>query len=128
MTVPDEKLIRAEMAVALEMLDDAEDSLRKERFRSAVSRGYYAVYHAARAVLASRAIGTVTHKGLIQQFGDTLVRSGEVEREFGRILTDAHDDRQLADYNVMTGSFEKVDIERQIANARKFVERMQELL
>lgn len=54
MTAPDKELIAAEMAVVFEMLDDAEDDVREGRFGSAISRGYYAVFHAARAAGCAR--------------------------------------------------------------------------
>lgn len=79
-------------------------------------------------LLAARAVGVATHKGLIQQFGIHLIRTGEVAKEYGKVLTEAHETRELADYHAVTGSFEKAYFEQQIRDARKFVEKMRELL
>lgn len=128
MTAPSEKEVQAELALAFETLTEAEDDLVKRQLRSAVSRGYYAVFHAARAVLWTKGLAPKSHKGVLQQFGQHLVLPGLVDKELGVTLKDAFDERELADYHALTGNFELADVERLVTCARKFVERMERLL
>lgn len=57
-----------------------------------------------------------------------MVHAGEVAQQYGKILYEAHDERELADYHALTGSFERSDVAKLVADARKFVEKMQKLL
>jgi uncharacterized protein (UPF0332 family) len=64
-----------------------------------------------------------TQVGVALLFGQALVEPGELEREWGRILTREQDQRAKADYNV------DMEIGSQVANelvsdAHRFVERM----
>ena len=62
---------------------------------------YYAMYHAAMAVLIARS-GTAPakHSSLIGQFGLLVKSIGETERDAGRLLRSAFDLRLVADYEV----------------------------
>ncbi len=128
MTIPSARQIRAEMERAYEALDDAEHTLSEGRLRTALSRAYYAVFHAARAVLWSQGLAPKTHKGMIQLFGKHVVGEGLVSREIGKILTEAHEQRELADYHALAGSFDKDEVEMLVADARRFVEKIEGIL
>lgn len=128
MIKPSQEEIGLEMAVAWEALDDAESNLEEGRFRTAISRAYYAIFHAARAVVWTREVAPKTHKGLAQQFGQNIVQTGVTSREFSTILKNASDERELADYHAMTGSFEREDVEKLVAEARMFVKEMKRIL
>jgi len=53
---------------AFECLADAKALLEKDRFTAAVSRSYYAMFHAAQAALISQEIEAHTHMGVNVQF------------------------------------------------------------
>lgn len=122
MTAPDPSEIRAEIQNAYDALADAELLLRENQLKGAISRAYYAVFHAARATLESKALSTKTHKGTLQQFHLRLVKTNKVPEEMGHIISDLHDERDLADYHALTDSFDRIDVEKHVKNARKFVE------
>lgn len=72
-------------------------------FDGAANRAYYAIFDAARAALLASGVATTqdfirTHSGLIGAFGQSLVKSGRVPRELGRLLNRAHEIRLIADY------------------------------
>ncbi|MDD1730328.1 MAG: HEPN domain-containing protein [Methanospirillum sp.] len=62
--MPDRDLILAQ-----ETLDAAEYLLKGGYYNDAVSRAYYGMFYAARALLAYRDIHPKGHKGLILHFG-----------------------------------------------------------
>ena len=128
MTEPTLEQIDSEMAVAHDSLREAQTLMMNGGFRGAVSRAYYAVFHAARAVLWSLGVEAKTHKGVIRMFGERVVETGDVSAEFSDILIKAHDQRELADYHAMTGGFDKAEVEVLVADARRFVEKVEEIL
>jgi uncharacterized protein len=115
--------IQAEWRRARRALRAAE-TLRAERLpEDAVSRAYYAVLHAAKAALLARETVAETHAGVRRLFGKDLITTGELEAEWGQVLSRIQDQRSVADYNV------DVDIEgpvadELIADATRFVERV----
>lgn len=115
--------ISAEWKRAAKALQAADTLLSEGLTEDAVSRAYYAVLHAARAALLVHDQAAKTQVGVARLFGQALVEPGELEREWGRILTREQDQRAKADYNV------DVEIGSQVANellsdAHRFVERM----
>lgn len=75
-----------DIALARETLGAAEYLMRGRYYNDAVSRAYYAMFYAARALLASRDIHPKGHKGLILQFGLEFVKTGYIEEMYGRAL------------------------------------------
>lgn len=66
---------------------------------SIVHLAYYAMFHAATAVLLKhRNRATVTHTGLIGAFGQLVKDRGEIGRRQGRAANRAADLRLQADY------------------------------
>ena len=94
--------IRAIVAVRLEKARDdiatAHDLIDSGRFRWAVNRAYYAVYHLATAALLTLDVERSKHSGVQSAFGRYLVRPGLIEPEYGRILTSARKAGEASDY------------------------------
>ena len=65
-SVKDLSIYRLERA--LEDLATAEDNLSNGRFRASVNRSYYAIFHAARAVLALDGLDFKKHAGVVGTF------------------------------------------------------------
>jgi uncharacterized protein (UPF0332 family) len=81
------------------MLAAAEHLARGGFHEDAVSRAYYAVFHAACALLASIGRTVRTHDGLRAAVAEHFVRPGRLPARFGRLLARAAADRNDADYN-----------------------------
>ena len=96
--------------------------------KTAINRAYYACFHAARAVLWSESHAPKTHKGAKKQFHQSVVNAGLVDKRFGEILERTASERNLADYHAMSDSFDRDEVAELVAQARAFVERMQQLL
>lgn len=85
---------------ANECLTDARIMLESKRWKAAVSRSYYAMYHAVRAVLLSEDIATFTHQGANIQFGKHFVKTGIFDRKLIKTFSKMLDTRQKADYEI----------------------------
>jgi len=85
---------------ANECLIDAKIMLESQRWKAAVSRSYYAMYHAVKAVLLSKNIKTFTHQGVNIQFGKYFVKTGIFDRNLIRTFSKMLDTRQKADYEI----------------------------
>ena len=71
------------------------------RLETAVDRAYYAMYHAARALLTNRDIPLPkTHSGLRSVFGDAMVRKGKLPRRFYKSLARGAQLREEATYTI----------------------------
>lgn len=115
-------LLRAEKALRSAKL--LEENGQPE---DAVSRAYYAMFHAARAILFSKGVKARTHRGTISLFGEKIVKEGVLSREFADMLRKALDLRQKSDYELYAELNEEL-VEEVIKNAGKFVEKIKELV
>ncbi|WP_319578336.1 HEPN domain-containing protein [uncultured Methanospirillum sp.] len=66
---------------AYERLSVAEELHQNGHYEDAVSRSYYAMYYAAKALLSTKGMVTKTHRGLIAQISDQYVKSGLLDYE-----------------------------------------------
>jgi uncharacterized protein (UPF0332 family) len=64
----------------------------------AASRAYYAVFHAASALLFSVGFEARTHKGVVSLLGEHFVRPGRLSSGMGRLVSRMQRDREDADY------------------------------
>lgn len=115
------------MEKAWEKLSSARDLLQSQHYEDTISRAYYAVYHAASAVLLTEGVQAKTHKGLVSLFGLLLIKTEKIEKEYGRYLSNLKDDRETCDYELFS-SVEKEDAEQAIQEADRFVGRIQTYL
>ena len=102
----------------------------------AVSRAYYAIMHGAKAaiahcidteVAAADDVLPETHEGVINRFGFRLIKDGHVEPEWSAYLTQSHQKRLSADYDVTT-TFTEYDSREAVERATSFLDRMRLLL
>lgn len=94
--------VLAEWRRAVEALGAANMLLKDGYPTDSVSRSYYAVLHAGKAVLAVLGIEVKTHAALRSLFGAHLIRPGRFEKEWAEVLGLASDDRLAADYDVFS--------------------------
>ncbi len=92
--------VRLHLERADDCIADAELLLAASRFGAAVSRAYYAMFHAATAALLHRGITRHSHQGVIAAFGQIFAKPGHVDvsLHIHRRFADASDLRQGSDY------------------------------
>lgn len=81
-------------------LNTAGHALDTQDYDSSVSRSYYAMFFMAEAVLFTKGLTASSHKGVISLFGEHFVKTEIFERDLGKALNDAYDERLLGDYGV----------------------------
>ena len=108
-------------------LEAAYDLSKNGFYDDSVSRSYYSMFHAASILLMLKGIESHTHSALVSMFGLHLVRSGEIEKRFGKMLSDTRELRENSDYGV---SFEATEEEARLAlkNAKEFLEEIKKYL
>lgn len=109
------------MEKAVLRLRVAEKLFRDGDYEDAVSRAYYAMYHAARAALCSVNVFPKTHEGVVSEFGRRLVLTGIFERQLGKDLADAKAARETYEYSV-TATVGKSEAEAILSNGQRFVD------
>lgn len=72
------------------------------------------------ALLSAKNINVRSHRGLIQQFGQQFVKTGELSQESSRTLSETFDFRLLSDYDesiIITETQAKISLD----NAKQFM-------
>jgi len=87
------------LSLAEERLKAARLLLERQMYADSVSRSYYAVFQAARAVLATKELDSRKHSGIIGLFNQQFVKTGILPKDYGKILKSAKDLRQAGDYD-----------------------------
>ena len=79
---------------------EAAELLEREGYHEfAVSRGYYAMFYIAEAVLLSLGLSFSKHSAVVAAFGQHIVQTGHVPEHLHRYLLDAFDLRMVGDYD-----------------------------
>jgi len=118
------RLPKTDLVLAAETLSAAKYLLNGGYSNDAVSRAYYSMFYAARALLACRDLHPKGQLGLILQFGLEFVKKGIIEETYGRALSHAKERRETVDYNIeaeMTPEEAGIIID----DAERFLERVQ---
>jgi uncharacterized protein (UPF0332 family) len=115
-----QELIRGYMAKAREKARVARDLYAKGEWDDAISRAYYAAYHAAQAALLTEGQRADTHKGVVTLFGLLLVKTGKLDKRWGKLLSNLKDDREAGDYDALSYLDEET-ARRAVREADEFV-------
>ena len=112
---------------ARQHLKAARDLLSHDDFTDSVSRSYYAVFQAARALLALDQLESRKHSGVIALFNRHFVKTGKVDKQLGAVLMDARRHREIADYSDLA-EFSRDDADAPLRDAEIFGEKIAALL
>lgn len=114
------KLIEGYLQKAENKLKVAEKLLGTGDYDDAVSRAYYAVFHATQALLLTEGQKTESHKGAVTLFSLLFVKTGKFGRNFGKCLANLKDDRESGDYEVFS-YIDRETTETAIYEAKEFL-------
>jgi len=109
------------MQKAKEILIEARDNLNQKHYGLSVNRSYYAMFTAARALLALKEVDSSKHSGVIALFNQHIVKVELFPKEISKFLPKAKDIREDADYGDFVEITEE-DAQTQIRRAMQFVE------
>jgi len=86
----------------LNRADDAFDEAlilaENKRWNAVINRLYYACFYSVIALLLENQIETDSHDGARNQFGLHFVKTGKIEKNFGKLFSKLFDYRQKGDY------------------------------
>ena len=108
---------------ASEELANARDLLAEGKYKLALNRSYYAIFHAMRAVNALDEFDSSKHSGVIAYFNRTQVKTGNFPRETSKRIGSASSMREHADYEDFYIATRQ-DAEEQIQNAAWFLDKV----
>lgn len=114
------KEINALLKVAKEDLNNSQILLKVGSYRASVSRSYYVFLSLARAALLTENIITKSHAGAIQKFSLTFVKTGMIDKKWGRWFQRIFKSRQEADYEALI-SINKVAAKEVFEKAEEFL-------
>jgi len=126
-TGPAESLTQLAIGRAKSALHSAEILTEAGEYADAVSRAYYAVFHAASALLATIGRSARTHDGLRTLVSEHFVRPGVLAPAQARVLARMAADRNDAEYNV-AAVFGEADAQHDVDEARAFLAAVEALL
>ena len=86
------------MEKASAALDQATLLLGAGHFDGAADRAYYAMFHAVSALLRHHGMTFASHRGLHSAFGKEFAKTDRIDPKYHRMLLNAFDLRQTADY------------------------------
>ncbi len=108
-------------------LKAAKKLLEEELLEDSISRAYYSVLHAVKAVLLSENVSANSHEGIKRLFGKHFIKTGKMEVKYSKILRQEQDERLQADYD--TAFSPEIDqVQKRIEDAGIFLEKMTEYL
>jgi len=84
------ELVKLQLEKAEERLEAANYLLEGKYYEDAVSRAYYSMYYAAKAILTLKNVEPKTHEGVLSMFGLHAIRENEVEEYYGKALRYAY--------------------------------------
>lgn len=115
------------MEKAQKKLNAAEYLLNGGFYEDAISRGYYAMYHAAKAVLALKDVEPKRHAGVLSMFGLHVIQGEDADVYLGKALAHSKEGREKSDYDEFA-KMEKEDAEFVIEEARDFIDKVERVI
>lgn len=115
------------MKKAHEKLKAARTLLDNELYSDAISRAYYAMFFASRALLSTKEIYPKTHREVISQLAKEFVKTGEMDLDVFQIFASSQEDREDADYGFLL-DITKNEATKIVKGAEKFIDNAKKIL
>lgn len=115
------------LSKAEQYLEDAKKTLELKMYDTAANRSYYAIFHAARAVLALEGLDFKKHSGVISNFQLRYIKSGIFDKKLSNIIKSAFSLRTESDYEDFY-IISKTDGENQVNEAEIFCREIKEYI
>ena len=106
------------LAKADSKLKTARIDFANGRYDDAVSRAYYAAFHAMSAALLAKGLAFSSHGQVIGAFSREFLKTGVLASSFGRAVQELFADRQIGDYDVFS-SIDPKTAERDVREAER---------
>ncbi|MCL2717400.1 MAG: HEPN domain-containing protein [Lachnospiraceae bacterium] len=112
---------------ANEKLNSAKILLDAGEYKDSISRSYYAMFSIVRAILALDEIDFSKHANVIAYFQKEYVKTGEIDKEYSKYISNAFQIRNNCDYADFF-LVSKNDAQDQYEKAVRFLEEIERYL
>lgn len=99
MTGTKDDLIKYRIARAKDTFEDAQILAEREKWNSTINRLYYAAYYAVMALLLDSDFKPSTHNGAKSNFSEYFIKTGKINKEYGKMYSQLFTWRQKGDYD-----------------------------
>ena len=120
-------LTKYRLDTAAERLEVAAGLIVSGRYRISISNSYYAIFNAARALLAEEQVDFKKHSAVISYFRREYVKTGMFDVKFSAYIGNAFDARNDCDYEDFFIA-SRSQAEEQYQHAVEFVEAVKKYL
>jgi uncharacterized protein (UPF0332 family) len=110
-----------------ESFDEALILAENGKWNTVINRLYYSCFYAVIALLIKNNIETQSHDGARTQFGLHFVKSGIIDKKYGKLFTKLFDYRQKGDYGDLYDYDEKI-VKPLISQVKEFVIEIKKLI
>ena len=122
-----EDYIKYRLEKAWRTFEDAKHLASIKSWDSSMNRLYYACFYSVLALFAKYKIPSHKHSGAKTQFSLHFIKTGLLDREFGKLFGDLFDLRQKGDYSDFLDIEEK-HVTPLIPKVEQFLNKIQSLL
>lgn len=112
---------------AKETFDEALILESNKRWNAVINRLYYSCFYAVIALLIKDNIDTTTHDGARTQFGLKYVKTGKVDKKFGKLFSKLSDYRQKGDYGDLF-DFDEHTVSPLIDQVKEFIQELEKFV
>jgi uncharacterized protein (UPF0332 family) len=119
------ELVGKELSIAQNDLSDAKAGFENQRYKWSTIQAYYAIFHAARALIYSRGYREKSHYGLAIALQALFADEGLMEAQSVRDFLNAMNLREAADYEA---KFSESGAKAVIDSAERFIKKATTIL
>jgi len=120
-------LIKYRIDRAEETIEEIELAIENDKLHLAANRIYYSVFYVVSALALKKEFKTSKHSQLLSWFNIEIVKTGLIDKNFGKFYLDAFEMRQEGDYDDLV-EFDKDYIVVKFNQAKDFIEKVKGII
>jgi uncharacterized protein (UPF0332 family) len=120
-------LINYRVQQANETVKEVEFQIENNFLVIAVNRIYYGMFYMLLALALKNRFKTSKHSQLVGWFNKEFVKTGKIDREIGKIVHKAFEDRTDGDYGIFV-QFEKEEVMEKLNDMKRFLFELEKLI
>jgi uncharacterized protein (UPF0332 family) len=117
-------LIKYRIEQARDTIEVVDLLIENDKLSTAVNRIYYGMFYSLLALALKFNFETSKHQQLIGWFNKEFIRTGLIEKEYGRILRDAYENRTSGDYDSFV-VFDRTEVLLLFSDMKSFIEQLE---
>ena len=121
------ELMKYRLDMSKEQLKSSEILLEAGNYKDSISRSYYSMFTATRALLALECIDFSKHTGVISYFQKEYIKTGLIDKKYSKYLSQAFQIRNNSDYADFF-IVSKKDAQEQSEKAKEFHSAIEEYI